>query len=89
MLLPAAIILNRQTNTYHPVFFRPAPMPSGTDVDMGCLRYKSKCHHTEGFRSKELAKEFIEKRQEFVFHEIEYEWDGTGIPAIVTWFSLR
>ena len=86
---PAGILLNNKTNRYHPIIFRPSPMASHADKDLGCLRHKSLKHHTIGFASLKEAKQFILEQPNLLFYDITWEWDGNEIPAIVTWFENK
>ena len=83
---PAGVLHNTATDRYHPIVFRPAPMPSGVDVESGALRHKSRGHHTEGFPSMAEADAHIAARDAWVPTGLVWEWNGDGVPALVHWF---
>lgn len=86
---PVGMLLNEKTKRYHPIVFRPAPMPSQTDKEYGCLRHRSKGHHTDGFDSLEEAMKFISEHSSWMFYDLTWSWDGIEIPAITTWISEK
>jgi hypothetical protein len=92
MLLNAKVcnLVNTKARTHHPIIFREAPLP-GLDPGESPRRFKSKCHHTEGFPTREEA--MTEARRLAAIPEIsgevvdiDMEWNGEGIPALVTYF---
>lgn len=85
------IVINKQTGTFHPILFRPAPMPSGMDEDSGACRYRSAAHHTEGFATEAEADAWIDRNvtdHGHVRSDCKWEWDGTDKPVMTTWFPL-
>lgn len=85
MKYPTVLLHNTSTDRWHPMPFRWAPAPS-EDTDAEVTRYKSIGHHTEGFVTKDEAVAHVQATEEFVLFGLEYEWDGTDIPATVQWF---
>lgn len=85
-MYPAAMLKNTKTGKFHPIIFRAAPMPSGS-----APRYKSLGHHTKGFDTLEAAKEWVQemvKQGKLIDHTDQIaEWDGVGVPAMVTFFA--
>ena len=82
-MYPTGIIVNTDTNRFHPVSFRPAPMPGNSDVP----RYKSIGHHTAGFDTIEEAETWINENDNCIMTSNRYQWDGVGIPALVDFFA--
>ena len=82
---PAGILQNTASGRYHPIVFRAAPLPSESYSEFGPMRYKSRGHHTAGFDTAELAVAEIKARG-WSWTEMVWEWDGEGVPAIVSWF---
>ena len=60
-MLIGAMLHNEKLDRFHPLFFRPAPMPGGKDADMMAQRYRSHGHHTDGFATLEEAEEYMRK----------------------------
>ena len=84
------MLKNTSTGRLHPILFRPAPLPGGADLDMRAQRYKSKGHHTEGFDNRDAAMSGAQALCDSThaeFRDVEWEWNGEGIPAIVTFFE--
>jgi hypothetical protein len=83
----AGLLLNRSNGRFHPIVFRPYPMPGGIEASRGTeRRYKSWHHHTEGFATKDEAIADI-KTHGWVWTEQEWEWNGDGIPALTGFFT--
>jgi hypothetical protein len=83
---PAGILINTQTGRFHPIVFRPAPLPGGATIGT-VERYRSKGHHTTGFATRDEALAFIRERSELSLTGLALEWDGTGVPAITVFFD--
>lgn len=89
----AGIITNTTKGTFHPIYFRLAPLPGGAQV-AGMDRYKSAFHHTNGFNTIEEAEASIVSAAENSNSPVtgtvdsgrRWEWDGDGAPAIVDFF---
>jgi hypothetical protein len=90
-MYPTSLIRNYVSGRWHPILFRPAPLPSGADIDSGCLRYRSKGHHTEGFATKDEAVAWIKDHSDtMTFLEgVEFCWDGNGVPTVTTWIPNK
>ena len=88
MKMPVGILRNTETDRYHPIIFRPAPMASQADTDSGAMRHKSGAHHTEGLDTLELAQAWIAERDYCVDAGVVWNWTGEGRPAMVEWFAL-
>lgn len=86
-MIPAGVIFNKATGRWHPVVFRPAPMPGGSDAGEAFQRYRSAGHHTAGFAAAGEADAYIAERPEWTATGASWEWDGTGIPALTAFFS--
>lgn len=87
-----AILKNESLNKFHPIVYRYAPLPGGSDVP----RFRSLFHHTNGFVFQEEAlKEcgYLAIKCSFEFGPTAFavedilSWDGTGIPADNRFFS--
>ncbi len=85
-----AMLHNSASGRWHPIVFSEALLPG---PDRTVVRHKSKGHHTTGFDSKELAESHVRddlaKRLEGATLALGtvFEWDGTGVPAIVHFFD--
>lgn len=88
MLQPAGILKNTQTGRFHPIVFRPAPMPGGADAESNAMRHKSLGHHTNGLDTIEAANDWIAQQGSMVNAGVVYDWDGVGVPAMVEWFPV-
>ena len=86
-----ATIHNVPTDRWHPVLFVESPLP-GPESPEKPVRHKSKMHHTTGFATRaesdnsareELATQIPGARLEL---DTVFDWDGTGIPAMVHFF---
>ncbi len=84
---PVGMLRNLATGRFHPIVFRPAPAPS-EDIGAKVSRYRSRGHHTEGFATHEEALASIRAVASWSWRGVEWEWDGTDIPTITTWFSV-
>lgn len=85
---------NQKIGTYHPIFYMESPLPGPLDseVNTKLVRYKSKMHHTEGFRTREAAVASINEeleqrlRNAYLMSELkreldtDMEWDGDSFP---------
>lgn len=82
------LLHNTATNRWHPILFVESPLPSESKL----VRHKSKCHHTEGFESREAANasatELAAKVQARLLLDDVGEWNGTATPAAVRFFDL-
>lgn len=86
------ILYNTKLERYHPIWFRPAPMPSGADIDYQMLRHRSFGHHTDGFATLEAAQSSVTDvcaKSEGEHHDsgAVWAWDGEGIPAMTQWYT--
>lgn len=90
MRAPGGILINSSTGIFHPVIFRPAPLPS-EDLSATAIRHKSSAHHTDGFRTLEEAIEWFSSDQGTrigaIDEGVRWDWDGNGVPALVYWFA--
>ena len=86
-----ATIHNVPTDRWHPVLFVESPLP-GPESPEKPVRHKSKMHHTTAFATRaesdnsareELATQIPGARLEL---DTVFDWDGTGIPAMVHFF---
>lgn len=86
-----ATIHNVSSDRWHPVLFVEEPLP-GPEYPNKPVRHKSKMHHTVGFATRSesdnnaisaLAEQIPGARLEL---NTIFDWDGTGIPAIVHFF---
>ena len=75
-------MINTATERFHPISFRPSPMPSGA-----APRYKSLGHHTEGFDTKIEAIDWVKSEERMLLTTREYAWDGEYVPAMIDFFS--
>lgn len=84
------LLFNTKFNTWHPIFYYEKPFPGPYDPSNTLIRYKSKGHHTAGFKDIDKAIDHIEndlagriKGMGYVVHiELNEEtWDGEDIPA--------
>lgn len=83
-MYPTGMLQNTATGRFHPISFRPAPMPGGSDLP----RYRSIGHHTLGFDDVEAARAWIKTTPEFVYDpEALWPWDGDGVPAMTIMFQ--
>jgi len=61
------IIKNTTAKTFHPIVFLASPLPGGTDGQpKDCNRYRSKMHHTGGFKT-------LQETENMIFQEKENE----------------
>lgn len=81
------MLQNTVSGRWHPILFRPAPLPGGKDSDLAAQRYRSLGHHTEGFATKEEAMAHIEASDKMEWRGLIWEWDGEGTPAMTEWFA--
>ncbi len=82
-MYPTGMIKNTATNRFHPVSFRPAPLPGGSDIP----RYKSAGHHTVGFDTEEEAIGWVKSSASMILVPNRYEWEGEDVPALVDFFT--
>jgi hypothetical protein len=83
-MLPAGILIHEKTGRFHPIIFRPAPLPGGDKLPHGVERYRSLGHHTLGFDTKEAAQRSIQAHPGLVLTSQTWQWEGEETPAI-TW----
>ena len=88
MTNPTGLLLNTATSRYHPIVFRPAPLPGGVEI-MGGTRYRSKGHHTDGFPTKDGAVAWIREQAELTLTGCVWEWNGTDVPAMTEFFGNK
>jgi hypothetical protein len=88
-MFPAGILENVATGRFHPIVFRRAPTPGEADETLPAQRYKSRGHHTDGFKTVEEAKDFIAEHPDWLDTQIHWEWSGDDMPAMVAWFSTN
>ena len=86
-MYPTGMLKNTATGRFHPIVFRPAPMPGGSDLDASAQRYKSLGHHTEGFATEDEAIASIKAQPTWDWTGVAWEWDGNDVPATVEWFG--
>ena len=83
---------NTATDRWHPIFFRPAPMPSGTDTDRKMMRHRSWGHHTDGFATLEEAvadgMAMCTAETGIVWDGTMWTWNGQEKPVLTAWFPL-
>lgn len=84
------LLFNTKLNTWHPIFYEEKFMPGPYDPNQKFIRYKSRGHHTVGFKDIDAAIDHIEndlagklKGMGYTVHiELNEDlWDGEGIPA--------
>lgn len=88
------IITNTTAGTFHPIYFRMAPLPGGAELSSGHQRYKSAFHHTGGFKTIDEAEANIVSAAGQPDSPVagttdsgrRWEWDGESVPAIVDFF---
>jgi hypothetical protein len=78
----AAILENKETGRFHPIWFRPAPRPSDDAVEGALCRHRSLGHHTLGFETIEAAQAFISGDERAWDTGIVLSWDGRAMPAM-------
>jgi len=89
------IIENTTDGTFHPVVFLVAPFPGGSKISHECNRYRSKMHHTTGFKTLQDAIDYLPdlvvwvKEKVTVGIEPKYlksfqviKWEGDGVPSM-------
>jgi len=84
-IYPTCILLNTLTKRWHPIAFRPYPLPGPSGENHG--RYKSIGEHREGFGTIEEALQHINGTEEFRLVGNIYGWDGKDVPAMVEIFG--
>ena len=91
MKTPVSMLHNRETGRFHPIAFRPAPLPSGPvgGSGSGYERFKSIGHHTNGFDTEKEALAYIKEHADWLWMEEFLEWDGEGSPAAVSFFDTH
>lgn len=89
--LPACVLRNSNTNRYHPIVFRPSPMPGLADLHAEAQRYRSIGHHADGFDTFESARDYIlrmiREDSRIVWVDRMFDWDGLKIPATTQFFT--
>ncbi len=83
MMYPTGMLVNTATNRFHPISFRPAPMP-GPVTENSLPRYKSLGHHTDGFDTIEEANKWIDEQDAMCKIDYSFDWLGDDIPAVTT-----
>ena len=92
-----AMLHNTKENRWHPILFCESPLPGPHSPDKP-IRHKSKMHHTTGFLTREEA---VTDARTVMANAVatesdcpakfalekDFEWDGEGIPAMVTFFG--
>lgn len=89
-LYPTGYLKNIKTNRWHPILFRPGPLPG--DSSMVEARWKSKGHHTIGFDTLEQAKAHVaENPDNMIDIDAHWEWDAEKepIPAMVIFLPKK
>ena len=71
---PVGILVNLATGRFHPIVFRPAPLPGGASLADGTERYRSKGHHTNGFDTEEEAVAWVRQHPELMLTACKWEW---------------
>lgn len=85
----AGILKNLDTGKFHPIAFRMSPRPSSNPND-DVQRYKSACHHTQGFNTIEEGRVFIKNQSQWKDTGTVWNWTPDGkddIPAMIWEFS--
>lgn len=94
------MIENTKELSWHPVVFEEKPLP-GPDASEKPRRFKSKMHHTGGFKTRNEAIQGIEALagklieigntptylKNLAEPVSDYSWDGEGVPTLVEFFS--
>jgi hypothetical protein len=85
-----SLLLNTQTNRWHPILFVEHPLP-GPGIP-GLQRHKFYGHHTLGFDTREQAEAHVRELADKIQHprivlDPPFHWDGTGIPAMIHFFT--
>src|SRR5687768_12948962 len=83
---------NTKQDTYHPIFYYDSPLP-GNAGEGSLMRYKSKGHHSTGFKERDeaiasanvLHKKLVEEHHDTVLVELDKKddiiWNDDEIPA--------
>jgi hypothetical protein len=101
MIIIWSILHNTKLDTWHPIYFRPAPMPGGWDADLAAQRYRSGGHLTEGYATFDEAQAEVSRlcaeqaeavkrdptEPEYRPADCQYAWGGEGVPALTAWFG--
>lgn len=91
------MLKNTEKETWHPIFYFESPLP-GQESKSDLIRFKSKGHHTSGFKNfgdamvEAVSVETRLKSQGYsVFSEVEplLLWDGTETPVDTELKSLE
>jgi hypothetical protein len=84
----AGLAMSDATGRWHPVFFRPAPMPGGADGGREFCRYRSVAHHAEGFATEAEAQAYVDGRAALGARDSggRWAWAGDGAPLITHFF---
>lgn len=89
MIVAGALLHNTKDHRWHPILFRMAPLPGGSELN----RLKSHGHHTGGFETRDAAIANLEKFKSDNYPSMavdltnDIEWDGQGVPAAVALLS--
>lgn len=81
-MYPSGHLHNIKTGCYHPIVFYCHPRPSDNEDTDELVRYKSSGHHTEGFDTLELSKDFIASQPDWQETNLVWKWDGEEAPAM-------
>jgi hypothetical protein len=88
-----ALLRNRFTDSFHPVLFAPAPLPSIAGSGATVSRYRVKGYCTEGFKAREDAVEFAKSRWLPSLSDVEFafgsdlDWGGRDAPTFTCLYS--
>jgi hypothetical protein len=87
------MLFNTKNNTFHPIYYLEDwfPGPFDSTMNTNYIRYKSKGHHTTGFKNRNEAVKSINESLIDQIKSIGYQpnleletdlvWDGNNIPA--------
>lgn len=92
MFHPVIMLTDTETNRFHPLVFRVAPMPGGADDNAVMQRYRSLGHHTEGFDTEDQAMVHVRENRKngWLWTGVSRDWDpADGLPLSVEWFDTR
>ncbi len=87
MIYPTGILKNTSTDRFHPISFRRAPMPGGSDNDSVAKLHKSLGHHFEGIDTLEEAQQWVNDQENMSLVGVVWECDGEDTPAMIEWFN--
>ena len=84
-----AILVNEKTGRFHPMPFRPAPLPSENPELGEVCRHKSIGHHTVGFAAMEEAVAHIKADDNYWPSYEILGWDGDSTPASISYYPFN